>query len=213
MTVYESITDGKVHMALSRGELSGDGPVLTRVQAATHVVDVFGFQTSDSWLQIEMALKRIAEEGRGVFLYMNIAGQASDEVIRTLKTHLGQKTNPEGLTNAVGDGALREMGTGAQILLDLGVGKMKLMTNNPRKIVGLEGFGLEWLSECLYKCQCQKITSRFTGATSGVGSLVVRRSHKRSQFLSACFKSVLKVHRNHYKIKSKSWRRDVYTNV
>lgn len=143
MTVYESITDGKVHMALSRGELSGDAPVLTRVQAATHVVDVFGFQTSDSWLQIEMALKRIAEENRGVFLYMNIAGQASDEVIRTLKTHLGQRTNTEGLTNAVGDGALREMGTGAQILLDLGVGNMKLMTNNPRKIVGLEGFGLK----------------------------------------------------------------------
>ena len=143
MTVYESITDGKVHMALSRGDLSGDDPVLTRVQAATHVVDVFGFQTSDSWLQIEMALKKIAEEGRGVFLYMNIAGQDSAEVIRTLKTHLGQKTDNEGLTNAVGDGALREMGTGAQILLDLGVGNMKLMTNNPRKIVGLEGFGLK----------------------------------------------------------------------
>ena len=74
---------------------------------------------------------------------MNIAGQDSAEVIRTLKTHLGQQTDNEGLTNAVGDGALREMGTGAQILLDLGVGNMKLMTNNPRKIVGLEGFGLK----------------------------------------------------------------------
>ena len=72
---------------------------------------------------------------------MNIAGQGSDEVIRTLRTHLGQRTDREGLTNAIGDGALREMGTGAQILLDLGVGNMKLMTNNPRKIVGLEGFG------------------------------------------------------------------------
>jgi len=142
MTVYESITDGKVHMALSRGELSGDEPVLTRVQAATHVVDVFGFQTTDSWMQIEMALQQIAEQGRGVFLYMNIGGQESDEVIRTLRTHLGQNTKQPGLTNAVGDGALREMGTGAQILLDLGVNQMRLMTNNPRKIVGLEGFGL-----------------------------------------------------------------------
>jgi 3,4-dihydroxy 2-butanone 4-phosphate synthase/GTP cyclohydrolase II len=142
MTVYESITDGKVHLALSRGDLNVEEPTLTRVQAATHVVDVFGFQTSDSWLQIEMALQKIAEEGRGVFLYMNIAGQDSDEVIRTLRTHLGQKVE-SGLTNAVGDGALREMGTGAQILLDLGVSRMRLMTNNPRKIVGLEGFGLK----------------------------------------------------------------------
>ena len=117
--------------------------MLTRVQAATHVVDVFGFQTTDSWLQIEMALKNIADEDRGVFLYMNIAGQDSEDVIRTLRTHLGQQTDTKGLTNAVGDGALREMGTGAQILLDLGVGSMKLMTNNPRKIVGLEGFGLK----------------------------------------------------------------------
>jgi 3,4-dihydroxy 2-butanone 4-phosphate synthase/GTP cyclohydrolase II len=74
---------------------------------------------------------------------MNIGGQESEEVIRTLRTHLGQNTDTEGLTNAVGDGALREMGTGAQILLDLGVGNMNLMTNNPRKIVGLEGFGLK----------------------------------------------------------------------
>ena len=142
MSVYESLTDGKVHLALSRGDLNTGEPVLTRVQAATHVVDVFGFQTSDSWLQIEMALKKIASEDRGVFLYMNIAGQDSAAVIRTLRTHLGE-TPTDGLTNAVGDGALRELGTGAQILLDLGVNKMKLMTNNPRKIVGLEGFGLK----------------------------------------------------------------------
>lgn len=142
MSVYESMTDGKVHLALSRGDLSSGDSVLTRVQAATHVVDVFGFQTSDSWLQIEMALKMIAEEDHGVFLYMNIAGQNSDAVIRTLRTHLGE-TPTDGLTNSVGDGALRELGTGAQILLDLGVHKMRLMTNNPRKIVGLEGFGLK----------------------------------------------------------------------
>ena len=142
MSVYESLTDGKVHLALSKGDLSSGEGVLTRVQAATHVVDVFGFQTSDSWLQIEMALKMIAKENHGVFLYMNVAGQDSDAVMRTLRTHLGE-TPTEGLTNSVGDGALRELGTGAQILLDLGVHKMRLMTNNPRKIVGLEGFGLK----------------------------------------------------------------------
>lgn len=141
MCVYESLTDGTIHMALSQGELDNDEPVLTRVQAASHVVDVFGFQTTDSSMQIEMSLKQIAEEGRGVFLYMNIAGQQADEVIRALRVHLGEETS-DGLSNATGDGALREMGTGAQILIDLGVNSMKLMTNNPRKIVGLEGFGL-----------------------------------------------------------------------
>ena len=141
MCVYESLTDGTIHMSLSQGELDTDEPVLTRVQAASHVVDVFGFQTTDSWMQIEMALKQIAEDGRGVFLYMNIAGQQPDEVIRALRVHLGEKP-AKGLSNAIGDGALREMGTGAQILIDLGVQNMKLMTNNPRKIVGLEGFGL-----------------------------------------------------------------------
>lgn len=141
MCVYESLTDGTIHMALSQGELDIDEPILTRVQAASHVVDVFGFQTTDSSMQIEMSLKQIAEEGRGVFLYMNIAGQQSDEVIRALRVHLGEKPS-SGLSNAMGDGALREMGTGAQILIDLGVNNMKLMTNNPRKIVGLEGFGL-----------------------------------------------------------------------
>jgi 3,4-dihydroxy 2-butanone 4-phosphate synthase/GTP cyclohydrolase II len=142
MCVYESLTDGTIHMSLSQGELDTDEPVLTRVQAASHVVDVFGFQTTDSWMQIEMALKQIAEEGRGVFLYMNIAGQQPDDVIRALRVHLGEESAKGGLSNAIGDGALREMGTGAQILIDLGVNNMKLMTNNPRKIVGLEGFGL-----------------------------------------------------------------------
>lgn len=142
MSVYESLSDGTLHMALSKGDIAGGEPVLTRVQAATHVVDVFGFQTSDSWMQIEMALQMIADEGRGVFLYMNIAGQNAQEVIRSLRMHLGEKVE-DGLTNSVGDGALREMGNGAQILIDLGVQRMKLMTNNPRKIVGLEGFGIE----------------------------------------------------------------------
>ena len=142
MCVYESLTDGTIHMSLSLGELDTDEPVLTRVQAASHVVDVFGFQTTDSWMQIEMALQQIAEEGSGVFLYMNIAGQQPDEVIRALRVHLGEEAAQGGLSNAIGDGALREMGTGAQILIDLGVQNMKLMTNNPRKIVGLEGFGL-----------------------------------------------------------------------
>jgi len=142
LQIYESISDGKIHMALSKGEITSDKAVLTRVQAANHVIDVFGFSTTDSWLQLEMALNKIHEEGSGVLLYMNIAGQDHKEVIRAMKVHLEGRIE-EGLTNAVGDGALRDLGTGAQILVDLGITKMRLMTNNPRKIVGLEGFGLK----------------------------------------------------------------------
>ena len=142
LQIYRSISDGKLHLALSMGDLSTGEPVLSRVQAASHVIDVFGFTTTDSWQQLEMALGMISKEGRGVLLYMNIAGQDHQEVLRSMRVHLGEIAD-KGLTNAVGDGALRELGTGAQILVDLGVSKMRLMTNNPRKIVGLEGFGIK----------------------------------------------------------------------
>jgi 3,4-dihydroxy 2-butanone 4-phosphate synthase/GTP cyclohydrolase II len=140
--VFKSLTDNRVHMVMSMGELAGDEPILARVQAASHAIDVFGFSTSDSNLQLEESLKRIAKEGRGVLLYLNIAGQDPSETLRQLRMHLGD-ISVKGLGNSMGDGYLREMGTGAHILVSLGVQKLRLMTNNPRKIVGLEGFGLE----------------------------------------------------------------------
>ena len=139
--VFRSLTDNRVHLALSMGDLAGDEPILTRVQAATHAVDVFGFSTSDSNLQLEESLRRISAEGRGVLLYLNVAGQDPSQTLRQLRRHLGLIAQ-DGVRNAVGDGSLRELGTGAQILVSLGIRKLRLMTNNPRKIVGLEGFGL-----------------------------------------------------------------------
>ena len=140
--VFRSLTDNRVHLVLSKGELVGDEPILTRVQAATHAVDVFGFSTSDSNLQLEESLRRISAEGKGVLLYLNVAGQDPSQTLRQLRRHLGL-VEQDGVLNAVGDGSLRELGTGAQILVSLGIRKLRLMTNNPRKIVGLEGFGLK----------------------------------------------------------------------
>ncbi|GDX78642.1 riboflavin biosynthesis protein RibBA [Deltaproteobacteria bacterium] len=130
-------TGGGLHLALARGDLSAPGPVLTRVQTACGPADVFKVLTSDSAAQIDAALAAIAKEGRGVLLYLHIDGGDEGSMIERLREHL----TPE-LTAPKPPNALRELGTGAQILVDLGVRELRLLTNNPRKIVGLEGFGL-----------------------------------------------------------------------
>ncbi len=160
--MFTSLADGKLHMALSRGELNSDTPVLVRVQAATHAVDVFGFASSDSGEQIEMALKQIVEEGRGVLLYLNVAGADPSETLRKIRLHLGQ-IEEAGLTNAIGDGALREMGTGAQILVQLGIRNLRLMTNNPRKIVGLKSFGINIVERIPLEVSSTEENSAFLG--------------------------------------------------
>ena len=99
---------------------------------------VFRALSSDSSEQLRLALRRIVDEGRGALLYLHIdGGPTRDAFLARLKEHLV----PE--AGAVEGDKLRALGTGAQILLDLGVRELRLLTNNPRKIVGLEGFGLE----------------------------------------------------------------------
>jgi 3,4-dihydroxy 2-butanone 4-phosphate synthase/GTP cyclohydrolase II len=138
---YRSKTDGGVHMVLWKGDLTTDEPVLTRVQAFCPTGDVFGSPSCDCRSQLDSSLARIAEEGRGVFLYLHVAGDKhAASVVARIRSHLGESDAKSGDT---GGGELREMGTGAQILLDLGARRLTLLTNNPRKIVGLEGYGLE----------------------------------------------------------------------
>jgi 3,4-dihydroxy 2-butanone 4-phosphate synthase/GTP cyclohydrolase II len=130
-------TPGGLHLALWKGDVATGGPVLTRVQASVGPVDVFQALTSDSSGQLHAALDQIAAEGRGVLLYLHIDGGADpDALLKRLREHLlpGQ---------AAPSPALQELGTGAQILVDLGVRELRLLTNNPRKIVGLEGYGLQ----------------------------------------------------------------------
>lgn len=129
-------TGGGLHLALVRGDLAG-GPVLTRVQTSAGPADVFRVLQSDSAAQIEGALAAIAAEGRGVLLYLHLDGGGDGALLERLREHL----TPESATPRPPD-ALREFGTGAQILVDLGVRELRLLTNNPRKIIGLEGFGI-----------------------------------------------------------------------
>lgn len=134
--VYRA-TGGGLHLALIRGDLGGPEPVLTRVQTSAGPADVFKALTSDSAAQIDAALAAIAAEGRGVLLYLHLDGGGDTALLERMREHL----TPEVASPRPPD-ALRELGTGAQMLVDLGVRRIRLLTNNPRKIVGLEGFGL-----------------------------------------------------------------------
>ena len=139
--LYRSQTDGSLHMAVWRGALSADEPCLTRVAAYCPTGDTFGSLACDCGAQLDASLAQIAAAGRGVLLYMHVGATAHAEALAArVKSHLG-------LTDAkagdAGGGELRELGMGAQILADLGLRQLRLMTNNPRKIVGLEGYGLD----------------------------------------------------------------------
>ncbi len=131
--VYRDTT-GALHLALWRGSLTG-APIVTRIQASNGPVDVFGAGPSAGPLRAGLA--RIAQEDRGVLLYLHIDGATPDALLGRLREQL---LGAERVTQ--GDVVLREMGTGAQILVDLGVKELRLLTNTPRKIVGLEGYGL-----------------------------------------------------------------------
>jgi 3,4-dihydroxy 2-butanone 4-phosphate synthase/GTP cyclohydrolase II len=142
---YESEIDHFTHIALIKGDISGDDPVLVRVHSECLTGDVFGSMRCDCGSQLQQAMRMIEQEGRGVVLYMRQEGRGIGLGNKLKAYHLqdlGQDTVEANI--ALGfKPDLRDYGIGAQILVDLGVSKMRLMTNNPKKIVGLEGYGLE----------------------------------------------------------------------
>jgi 3,4-dihydroxy 2-butanone 4-phosphate synthase/GTP cyclohydrolase II len=162
--VYRS-TPGGLHMALWKGDLAG-APVLARVQASAGPVDVFRPLTSDSSDQIHAAMARIADEGRGVLLYLHIDGN-EEALLSRLREHLGAA--PAG----AGD-ALRELGVGAQILAHLGACEIRLLTNNPRKIVGLEGYGVKVVERIPLRAEHTPDRAPFLAARSRIGHLLNR---------------------------------------
>ena len=142
---FQERLTGDHHLALAKGEWDEEDPVLVRVHSSCMTGDIFGSKRCDCGEQLHQALLQVEEEGRGVVLYMNQEGRGIG-LVNKLKAY---KLQEEGLDTVEANEALgfepdaRDYGVGAQILRNLGISKMRLMTNNPVKRVGLKSFGLE----------------------------------------------------------------------
>lgn len=142
---YENIINGDVHLAMVMGNVQTEDPVLVRVHTANVTCDMFGSLIDDSGFQLHTALEKIAAAGRGLVLYLRQREHSLDLVnqLRTYAVMQEQNVSKREASLETGYGVDRDYGVGAQILHDLGLRRIQLLTNHPPKVTALEGFALE----------------------------------------------------------------------
>jgi 3,4-dihydroxy 2-butanone 4-phosphate synthase/GTP cyclohydrolase II len=161
--LYRSHTDGQHHVALVKGDVAGKKNVLVRVHSECLTGDVFGSRRCDCGPQLHQAMRQIAEAGRGVVVYMRQEGRGiglASKIKAYKLQERGYDTVEANLKLGYGMD-LREYGLGAQILVDLGLKTISLLTNNPRKVVGLEGYGLEIVKQLPIKIRANPHNEKY----------------------------------------------------
>ena len=142
---YENITNGETHVALALGDLQATEPVLVRVQTENITFAMFGSEMGEASQAINSSLQKIAHAKRGVILYLRQREHNLDLIhqLETYRLMQEQSLDFQAARRATGYGEHRDYGVGAQILNDLGVKKIRLLTNHPPKVSALEAFDLE----------------------------------------------------------------------
>jgi 3,4-dihydroxy 2-butanone 4-phosphate synthase/GTP cyclohydrolase II len=161
--LYRSKLDDQHHLALVYGDVAGKTGVLVRVHSECLTGDVFGSRRCDCGPQLHQAMRQVAEAGRGVIVYMRQEGRGIG-LAPKIKAYKLQEQGFDTVeaNQKLGYGMdLREYGLGAQILSDLGLRKIRLLTNNPKKIVGLEGYGLEIIEQVPIKVKANPHNERY----------------------------------------------------